>query len=188
MCVCVTIHTHAHAYRHTHHHHPTQQRTRPIAHTASTAAAPHYRHSEGARRPAPPSLDSPCECEHSNLDSLDARLFPFVVLAVAPAVTMDEASSLSRYHHREYASSSGHSRRDSSHHEGEQSPCRLALTRYWYYQYCLVYGIQKGGRGGVVYCPIAVQEHCNSVGNAGGRGNERMIDSCTNEWMYKNIL
>jgi len=32
-----------------------------------------------------------------------------------------------------------------------------AFTRYGYYQYCLVYGIPKGGRGGVVYCPIAVQ-------------------------------
>ena len=39
--------------------------------------------------------DSPCECEHNDPDSLDARLFPSVVLAVAPAVTMDEASSLS---------------------------------------------------------------------------------------------
>ena len=42
-----------------------------------------------------PRLRSPCECEHNNPDSLDARLFPSVVLAVAPAVTMDEASSLS---------------------------------------------------------------------------------------------
>ena len=42
-------------------------------------------------------LDSPCECEHNNPDSLDARLFFTVVLAVAPAVTMDEASSLSWY-------------------------------------------------------------------------------------------
>ena len=40
-------------------------------------------------------IDSPCECEHNNPDSLDARLFFTVVLAVAPAVTMDEASSLS---------------------------------------------------------------------------------------------
>jgi len=40
------------------------------------------------------AIDSPCECEHNNPDSLDARLFPSVVLAVAPAVTMDEASSL----------------------------------------------------------------------------------------------
>jgi len=38
---------------------------------------------------------SPCECEHHNPDSLDARLFPSVVLAVAPAVAMDDASSLS---------------------------------------------------------------------------------------------
>jgi len=41
-------------------------------------------------------MDSSCECEDNNPDSLDARLFPSVVLAVAPAVTMDEASSLSR--------------------------------------------------------------------------------------------
>ena len=40
------------------------------------------------------SIDSPCECEHNNPDSLDARLFFTVVLAVALAVTMDEASSL----------------------------------------------------------------------------------------------
>jgi len=40
-------------------------------------------------------IDSPCECEHTNPDSLDARLFPLVVFAVAPAVTMDEASSVS---------------------------------------------------------------------------------------------
>ena len=44
-----------------------------------------------------PAIDSPCECEHNNNDSLDARLFFTVVLAVAPAVTMDEASSLSIY-------------------------------------------------------------------------------------------
>ena len=42
------------------------------------------------------AIDSPCECEHNNPDSLDARLFFTVVLAVAPAVTMDEAPSLSR--------------------------------------------------------------------------------------------
>jgi len=41
------------------------------------------------------AVDSPCECEHNNPVSLIARLFPSVVLAVAPAVTMDEASSLS---------------------------------------------------------------------------------------------
>jgi len=42
-------------------------------------------------------MDSLCECEHNNPWSLDARLFPSVVLAVAPAVTMDEASSLSKW-------------------------------------------------------------------------------------------
>ena len=40
------------------------------------------------------AIDSPCECEHNNPDSLDARRFPSVVLAVAPSVAMDEASSL----------------------------------------------------------------------------------------------
>jgi len=38
----------------------------------------------------------PCQCEHNDPDSLDARLFPSVVLAVAPAVTMDEATGLTR--------------------------------------------------------------------------------------------
>jgi len=33
----------------------------------------------------------------------------------------------------------------------------LAVTRCCYYQYCMVYGIHKGGRGGVVYCAIDVQ-------------------------------
>jgi len=41
-------------------------------------------------------IDSSCECEDNNHpDSLDARLFPSVVLTVAPAVTMNEAYSLS---------------------------------------------------------------------------------------------
>ena len=48
------------------------------------------------------SIDFPCECEHNIPGSLDARLFPSVVLAVAPAVTMDEASSLSVCIHRSY--------------------------------------------------------------------------------------
>ena len=37
-------------------------------------------------------IDYSCECEHNNSDSLDARLFLSVVLPVAPAVTIDEAS------------------------------------------------------------------------------------------------
>jgi len=45
--------------------------------------------------PKKEAIDSSCECEHNTPDSLDARLFPSVVLAVAPAMTMDEASSLS---------------------------------------------------------------------------------------------
>jgi len=43
----------------------------------------------------------------------------------------------------------------------------LAFTQYWYYQYCMVYGIPKGARRGLVYCPIAVQKYCNSMSNAG---------------------
>ena len=33
----------------------------------------------------------------------------------------------------------------------------LAFTRCCYDQYCMVYCIPKGGRGRVVYCPMAVQ-------------------------------
>ena len=33
----------------------------------------------------------------------------------------------------------------------------LTFTRYCNDQYCMVYGLLKGGRGGVVYCAIAVQ-------------------------------
>ena len=35
--------------------------------------------------------------KHNNPEFLDARVFPSVVLAVAHAVTMDEASSLSEW-------------------------------------------------------------------------------------------
>jgi len=37
------------------------------------------------------------------------------------------------------------------------STCSLALTRYCHRRYCIVYGIQKGGRWGGVYCEIGVQ-------------------------------
>jgi len=51
-----------------------------------------------------PLVASACECEHNNNtpDSIDARLFSFVVLAVAPVVTMDEATSLLWYHNKRY--------------------------------------------------------------------------------------
>ena len=57
----------------------------------------------------------------------------------------------------------------------------LAFTRYCYYQYCMVYGIQKGGRRRVVYCPIAVQIIAPAWAMQAGRKNEKMIDSCTND-------
>jgi len=34
----------------------------------------------------PLCIETVCECEHNNPDSLDVRRFPSVVLAVAPAV------------------------------------------------------------------------------------------------------
>jgi len=62
-------------------------------HRADFGAATHPGVGDGTHRRL--AIDSPYECEHNNPDSLDARLFFTVVLAVAPAVTMDEASSLS---------------------------------------------------------------------------------------------
>jgi len=52
------------------------------------------------------------------------------------------------------------------------------------------YGIQKGGRGGVVYCAIIVQSYCTRVGNAGGRGewkDGRFVHSSleVNEYIVK---
>ena len=55
----------------------------------------------------------------------------------------------------------------------------LTFTRYCDYQYCMVYGIRKGGRGGGRICAIVVHSYCNRVGNAGRGGNIRMINSCT---------
>jgi len=43
--------------------------------------------------------------------------------------------------------------------------------------WCIAYKREVGR--GVVYCPIIVQWYCTRVGNAGGRGNERMVGSCT---------
>ena len=45
----------------------------------------------------------------------------------------------------------------------------LAFTRYCHYEYCMVHGIQKAGRGCVLYCAIDVQQYCNSVGNVDER-------------------
>jgi len=44
-------------------------------------------------RPSP-RVSSPCECESTQPDSLDAGLFSFVVLVLAPAVTVDKVTSL----------------------------------------------------------------------------------------------
>jgi len=57
-------------------------------------------------------------------------------------------------------------------------PLLLAFTRYCHHQYCMVYGIQQGGRWcGGVYCAMVVQQYCNRVGFATGGGNTRVIDS-----------
>jgi len=49
----------------------------------------------------------------------------------------------------------------------------LAFTRYCHYQYCVVYSIQSGDRGGVVSWATDVQWYCNSAGNSGGRGQSK---------------
>jgi len=46
----------------------------------------------------------------------------------------------------------------------------LSFTRYCHYQYCMVYGINRGSRGGVIYCARVAQSYCRSVGDANGRG------------------
>ena len=46
----------------------------------------------------------------------------------------------------------------------------LDFTRYCQHQYCMVYGIQKGGRWLGVYCATVVQSYCNGVGFASGGG------------------
>ena len=48
------------------------------------------------------------------------------------------------------------------------APQRLAFTRYCHHQYCMVYGIQNGGRWKGVYCAMTVQYYCNRVGFASG--------------------
>jgi len=40
---------------------------------------------------------------------------------------------------------------------GGRGETGLAFTRYCHHQYCMVYGIQGGGRLGGVYCAIVVQ-------------------------------
>ena len=52
----------------------------------------------------------------------------------------------------------------------------LAFIRYCLNQNCMMYGIRKKSRGGVVYCAKVVQSYCNRVNTAGGRGNTRMMD------------
>jgi len=58
-------------------------------------------------------------------------------------------------------------------------PRILAFTRYCNAQYRMVYGVKTGGRKGVEYCAIGLQQDCNRVGDSSGRGNKRRIDSCT---------
>ena len=41
---------------------------------------------------------------------------------------------------------------------------QLAFTQYCHYQYCMVYSIHTGGRGGGVPCAVVVQYYCNSMG------------------------
>jgi len=57
----------------------------------------------------------------------------------------------------------------------------------------MVYGIQKGGREGVVYCAMGVQYYCHSVGITGGGGqgtDDRLIHKSVkvNEYLVKTKL
>jgi len=105
-------HTHTHTereqhprHRHTHTHTRQEHHPKPpnehLTQTLNTARR--WRDNGECTQQQPDSLvahlrnrtiDSPCECA-PNLDSLDSQLFPSVMSAVAPAVTIDEASSLS---------------------------------------------------------------------------------------------
>jgi len=52
----------------------------------------------------------------------------------------------------------------------------------------MVYGLVKGGRGGVVHCAVVVHLFCNRVGFAGGRGSKRMMDFHNKALNSNNIL
>ena len=83
MYIYIYIHTHTHTHTcvyvwvYTQRHRHTQ--------TYSVPAGARRLYAPVSKRlctmPRPIDIDSPCECEHNNPDSLDARLFPSVVLA-----------------------------------------------------------------------------------------------------------
>ena len=66
--------------------------------------------------------------------------------------------------------------------------CNLSL--YKILQCTILYGVwrEHGGSEGGGYCAIVLQEYCNRVGDAGGRGNKRRIDSYTKASKFINIL
>ena len=45
----------------------------------------------------------------------------------------------------------------------------LAFTRYCHDYYGMVYGMQREGRGEVIYGAKVAKQYCSSVGNANGR-------------------
>jgi len=57
----------------------------------------------------------------------------------------------------------------------------LQISMYTALQCTILYGVwrENGGSEGVDYCAIVLQWHCNRVGDAGGKGSARMINSCT---------
>jgi len=52
----------------------------------------------------------------------------------------------------------------------------------------MVYDVKTGGRKRVEYCATVLEWYCNRVGDAGGRGNKRMIDSCKKSIKVKECL
>jgi len=103
------------------------------------------------------SIDSPCECEHNNPDSLDARLFFTVVLAVAPAVTIDTAGATANTTvknsraSRESGLLCSHSHEESIGFGPSRPPrSRKRLSLYSILSLLILYGVwhMKGGSGG----------------------------------------
>jgi len=62
---------------------------------------------------------------------------------------------------------------------GEGQTARAWPLHHSYHQSCLVYSMQTGGRKGSLILSNNREQYYTRVGNAGGRGDDRMVDSCT---------
>ena len=64
----------------------------------------------------------------------------------------------------------------------------LVFTRYCHHKFCMLYGIQRRGRWGGIFCTMVVQQYYNRVGFAGGGDNKHMIDSHNKALEWDNVL